>query len=218
MHKYVIMGMPGCGKGTQSEIMCKRFSLVHISVGDILRWNIKNHTKLAARIKRLMSTGRLIPDEFVENIIQQRLQEHDWNYGFMLDGFPRNEAQAEFFLESYDIDAVIYIDVPAPLIIERLSSRRVCGNCGATYNLVSAAPKVSGVCDACGSKDLIRRPDDNPDAIRERLLDYEEKTLPALNLFRRKELVITVRGDRPINDVQADIQRDLNLAKYRIKS
>ncbi|MBV11096.1 nucleoside monophosphate kinase [Rubinisphaera sp.] len=218
MHKYVIMGMPGCGKGTQSEIMCKRFSLVHISVGDILRWNIKNHTKMAARIKRLMSTGRLIPDEFVENIVQHRLQEHDWNYGFMLDGFPRNEAQAEFFLESYDIDAVIYIDVPAPLIIERLGSRRVCGNCGATYNLVSAPPKVAGICDACGSKELIRRPDDNEVAIRERLLDYEEKTLPALNLFRRKELVITVRGDRPINEVQADIQRDLNLAKYRIKS
>lgn len=217
MHKYVIMGMPGCGKGTQSEIMCQRFNLVHISVGDILRWNIKNHTKLAARIKRLMSTGRLIPDEFVEKIVQGRLQEHDWNYGFILDGFPRNENQAEFFLESYDIDAVIYIDVPSELIVERLSSRRVCANCNATYNLKSHPPQQSGVCDACGSRDLVKRPDDHETAIRERLLDYEEKTLPALNLFRRKELVITVRGDRPITEVQADIQRDLNLSKYRIK-
>ncbi len=218
MHKYVIMGMPGCGKGTQSEIMCQRFNLVHISVGDILRWNIKNHTKLAARIKRLMSTGKLIPDEFVENIVQERLREHDWNYGFMLDGFPRNEAQAEFFLESYDIDAVLFIDVPSELIISRLSSRRVCGNCGATYNLVSAPPKRAGICNYCSSKDLIRRADDNEEAIRERLQDYQDKTLPALNIFRRKELVITVRGDRPIDEVQADIQRDLNLSRYRLKS
>jgi len=217
MHKYVIMGMPGCGKGTQSEIMCKRFDLVHISVGDILRWNIKNHTKLAARIKRLMSAGRLIPDQFVENIVEQRLIDHDWNYGFMLDGFPRNEAQAEYFLERYDIDAVIYIDVPPELIIKRLTARRVCANCGAVYNLDSHPPAKSGVCDVCGSHELTLRPDDNESAIRERLDDYQEKTLPALNLFRQKELVITVRGDRPIQDVQSDIQRDLNLAKYRIK-
>ncbi|MBL4886282.1 MAG: nucleoside monophosphate kinase [Planctomycetaceae bacterium] len=218
MHKYLIMGMPGCGKGTQSEIMCERFNLVHISVGDILRWNIKNHTKLAARIKQLMSTGRLIPDEIVENIVQQRLEDHDWNYGFMLDGFPRNEAQAEYFLERYDIDAVIFIDVPAELIIERLTARRVCRNCGAVYNLDSHPPEVAGKCDSCGSNDLMLRPDDNEIAIRERLDDYEKKTLPALNLFRQKELVIKVRGDRPIHEVQADIQRDLNLAKYRIKS
>ncbi len=218
MHKYVIMGMPGCGKGTQSEIMCKRFDLVHISVGDILRWNIKNHTKLAARIKRLMATGRLIPDEYVENLIEQRLADHDWNYGFMLDGFPRNEAQAEYFLERYDIDAVLNIDVPADLIIERLTARRVCANCGAVYNLDSHPPKKEGICDACGKKELILRPDDNETAIRERLDDYQNKTLPAINLFRKKELVITVRGDRPIDEVQADIQRDLNLAKYRIKS
>jgi len=218
MHKYVIMGMPGCGKGTQSEIMCKRFDLVHISVGDILRWNIKNHTKLAARIKRLMATGRLIPDEYVENIIEQRLADHDWNYGFMLDGFPRNEAQAEYFLERYDIDAVLNIDVPADLIIERLTARRVCVNCGAVYNLDSHPPEKEGICDACGKKELRLRPDDNETAIRERLEDYQEKTLPAINLFRKKELVITVRGDRPIDEVQADIQRDLNLAKYRIKS
>jgi len=218
MHKYVITGMPGCGKGTQSEMMCQRFNLVHISVGDILRWNIKNHTKLAARIKRLMSTGRLIPDEYVENIVQQRLEEHDWNFGFMLDGFPRNEAQAEFFLETYDIDAVIYIEMPPELIVERLTSRRVCGNCGATFNLVSHPPTIQGVCDSCGKAELIRRPDDREEAIRERLEDYQDKTLPALNLFRGKELVITVRGDRPIVDVQADIQRDLNLSKYCIKS
>ncbi len=218
MHKYVIMGMPGCGKGTQSEIMCKRFDLVHISVGDILRWNIKNHTKLAARIKQLMATGRLIPDEYVENIVEQRLTEHDWNYGFMLDGFPRNDAQAEYFLERYDIDAVLNIDVPAELIIKRLTARRVCANCGAVYNLDSHPPKVDGVCDVCGKKELRRRPDDNEEAIRERLEDYQEKTVPALNLFRKKELVITVRGDRPVEEVQADIQRDLHLAKYRIKS
>ena len=111
MYKYVIMGIQGCGKGTQAKLLSKDFNLVHISVGDIFRWHIQSHTKLAARIARSTAAGELVSDDIVEEIVRDRLDEHDWNFGFILDGFPRNRRQAEFFLESYDIDAVIQIDL-----------------------------------------------------------------------------------------------------------
>jgi len=107
MYKYVIMGIQGCGKGTQAAMLAKDFNLVHISVGDIFRWHLQSHTKLAARIGRCTAAGELVPDEIVEEIVRARLDQHDWNFGFILDGFPRNRRQAEFFLESYDVDAVI---------------------------------------------------------------------------------------------------------------
>ena len=117
MHKYVIMGVQGCGKGTQAKMLADDFDLVHISVGDLFRWNIQNHTKLAARIKRIIVEGQLVPDEIVEELIRKRLDDHDWNFGYILDGFPRNGRQALFFLESYDIDAVIHIDVPDDVVL-----------------------------------------------------------------------------------------------------
>jgi len=122
MHKYVIMGVQGCGKGTQAKMLKEHLDLVHISVGDIFRWNIQSRTKLGARVKRLIAEGQLVPDEAVEEVMRRRLEEHDWNYGFILDGFPRNRRQAEFFLESYDIDAVILVDVPDEIVIERILS------------------------------------------------------------------------------------------------
>jgi adenylate kinase len=216
MRKFVIMGVPGCGKGTQSDILKAQYDLVHISVGDILRWNIQNHTKLAARIKKLMSTGRLIPDEFVEKIVSERLEQHDWNYGFILDGFPRNVVQAEFFLESYDIDAVIFIDLPDSEVKSRILSRRICGQCNKVYNLINSPPIKENTCDACGSY-LTLRSDDNERAIQERLDDYRQKTVPAIDLFKKKELVITVDGSKSPADVQSDIQLKVALTKYRIK-
>ncbi|MCA9438362.1 MAG: nucleoside monophosphate kinase, partial [Candidatus Omnitrophica bacterium] len=120
MHKYIIMGAQGSGKGTQANLLKEEYNLVHISVGDIFRWNIQSHTKLGARIKRITEAGELVSDEIVEEIVQRRLQEHDWNYGFILDGFPRNKPQARFFLESYDIDAVIHIEVPDEAVIQRM--------------------------------------------------------------------------------------------------
>mgnify|MGYP004003190715 FL=1 len=125
MHKYVIMGVQGCGKGTQAKMLAEDFDLVHISVGDLFRWNIQSHTKLAARIKRIIADGQLVPDEIVEQLIRKRLDDHDWNYGYILDGFPRNGRQALFFLESYDIDAVINIDVPDEVVLQRVLSRRL---------------------------------------------------------------------------------------------
>ncbi|QDU62024.1 Adenylate kinase [Planctomycetes bacterium Pan216] len=123
MHKYIFMGPQGSGKSTQADLLKADFDLVHISVGEIFRWHVTNHTKTAARITRIIDAGQLVPDEVVEEIVASRLQLHDWNYGFILDGFPRNRPQAEFFLESYDIDAVVLLDVPEKIALERIMSR-----------------------------------------------------------------------------------------------
>ncbi len=211
MHKYVIMGPQGSGKGTQAKMLCEGFDLVHISVGDIFRWNIQSHTKLAARVKRIVDEGLLVPDDIVESIVGDRLADHDWNYGFLLDGFPRNAEQAVFFLESYDIDAVIYIDVPDEVTIQRALARRVCSNCGLDYNLIFHRPESEGICDVCGGK-LVARTDDTEDGLKQRLHDFHTKTKPTLELFERKELVIHIDGTRDREEVQDDIRGQLKLA------
>ncbi len=205
MHKYVIMGVQGCGKGTQAGMLEKAFDLVHISVGDIFRWNIQHHTKLGAQVKRIVAAGNLVGDDIVEEIVRHRLDQHDWNYGFILDGFPRSAAQAEFFLESYDIDAVIHIDVPDEVVRQRVLSRRLCGKCGLDYNLISHRPAVEDVCDVCGGS-LVMRADDTPEALADRLADYHSKTEPVLELFRRKELVLDIDGTAAPEAIQAEIR------------
>jgi adenylate kinase len=212
MHKYIIMGVQGCGKGTQAKLLAEAFDLVHISVGDIFRWNIQSHTKLAAQIKRIVSGGQLVPDDIVEEIVQDRLNQHDWNYGFILDGFPRSHHQALFFLESYDIDAVINIDVPDNVVLERILSRRLCSQCGLDYNLIFHRPKDPGKCDICGGQ-LVSRPDDTEAAIRKRLDDYHTQTEPTLALFKGKELVVNIDGTQKPDAVQAVIRKKLRLSK-----
>jgi adenylate kinase len=211
MHKYVVMGVQGCGKGTQAIMLARDYDVVHISVGDIFRWNIQNHTKLAAKVRRLIGAGNLVPDEMVEDVIRQRLNDHDWNYGFILDGFPRSHRQAEFFLESYDIDAVIHIDVSDEVVMERVLSRRLCSECGLDYNLIQHRPRVADQCDVCKGK-LLTREDDNESAIRKRIAEYHEKTAPLLDLFRRKELVIKTDGSRTPEEIQQDIRDQLRLS------
>jgi adenylate kinase len=210
MHKYVIMGVQGCGKGTQAKILAEAFDLVHISVGDLFRWNIQNHSKLGARIKRIVADGELVSDEVVAEIVGRRLSQHDWNYGFILDGFPRNGTQAEFFLESYDIDAVINIDVPDSEVLKRVLSRRLCSHCGLDYNLILHRPETANQCDVCGGE-LVSRDDDTEESIRTRLADFHAKTKPVLDLFARKELIITVDGTQDIEKVQAQIRGKLGL-------
>jgi adenylate kinase len=212
MHKYIIMGVQGCGKGTQAKLLVKAFDLTHVSVGDIFRWHIQSHTKLAARIKRIMAAGELVSDEIVEEVVKDRLNQHDWNYGFILDGFPRNRHQAEFFLESYDIDAVILIEVPDQQVLDRILNRRLCSKCGVDYNLMFHRPAVAGICDVCGGS-LIARADDNAEAVRARLHDYHTKTEPILELFRRKELVVAVDGTRSADVVQEELRRRLTQAR-----
>jgi adenylate kinase len=210
MYKYVIMGIQGCGKGTQAGLLAKRFDLVHISVGDIFRWHLQSHTKLAARIGRCTSAGELVPDEIVEEIVRARLEQHDWNYGFILDGFPRNRRQAEFFLESYDVDAVIHIDLADEIVLARVLNRRLCSKCGLDYNLIYHRPKIADICDVCGGQ-LVPRADDTSDAVRVRLRDYHTKTAPILELFSRKELIVSVDGNQPTDVVQTEIRDRLGL-------
>ena len=210
MHKYVIMGVQGSGKGTQAAMLKADFDLVHISVGDIFRWHIQSHTKLAARVKRIMAEGQLVSDEIVEEVVRRRLDEHDWNCGFILDGFPRNRKQAEFFLESYDIDAVIHLDMSDEIVLQRVLARRICSGCGLDYNLIHHRPAVEDICDVCGGR-LAQRADDTREAIRERLTDYHGKTTPVLDLFRRKELVIQVDASAGKEAVQDNIRGQLGL-------
>lgn len=211
MRKFIIMGVQGCGKGTQAKLLAKHYDLVHICVGDIFRWHIQSHTKLAARIARLTNAGELVGDEIVEEIVRGRLDQHDWNFGFVLDGFPRNSRQAEFFLESYDIHAVIQINLADEVVMQRVLGRRVCGKCGLDYNLIFHRPVDPQVCDVCGGT-LAARADDTAAALQSRLRDYHGKTKPILELFRRKELIVEVDGSRSTDEVQDDIRRRLGLA------
>jgi adenylate kinase len=212
MHKYIIMGVQGCGKGTQAKRLQQELDLVHISVGDVFRWNIQSHTKLGAKIKRIVAAGQLVSDEVVEEVVRARLDMHDWNFGFILDGFPRNAVQAEFFLESYDVNAVIQIDVPDAVVLARILSRRLCSKCGLDYNLIHHRPKVEDVCDVCGGR-LVARADDNAEAIKARLADYHDKTEPTLRLFGKKGLVVRVDGTKGPDEVYRDLREQLKLTR-----
>ena len=178
MRKYVIMGIQGSGKGTQAKMLAADLDLVHISVGDIFRWNVQNHTKLGAQVRRTMAAGELVGDDLVESVVRDRLTQHDWNFGFIIDGFPRDPRQAEFFLESYDIDGVIELDLPDSEVRRRVLNRRLCGDCGLDYNLIANSPKVPGRCDMCGGE-LITREDDTEEALAVRLRDYHDQTNPS---------------------------------------
>lgn len=210
MRKYVIMGVQGSGKGTQSEMLAADLDLVHISVGDIFRWNVSNHTKMGAQVQRVLAAGELVGDDLVESVVQRRLAEHDWNFGFIIDGFPRNARQAGFFLESYDIDGVIELDLPDSEVRRRVFNRRLCGKCGMDYNLIADSPSVPGRCDSCGGE-LVTREDDTEEALAVRLREYHSKTGPVLDLFRRKEYVITVDARRAPEAVQQEIRSRLGL-------
>lgn len=210
MRKYVIMGVQGSGKGTQGSMLCEAFGLEHISVGDIFRWNIAHHTKLGAQVRRLVDAGHLVSDDIVERVVRDRLEQHDWNHGFVIDGFPRNVPQAEFFLESYDIDAVIVLELSDEEVQRRVLSRRLCTGCGLDYNLIAHRPEVPDVCDVCGGT-LVQREDDTPEALARRLSDYYTSTEPVIDVFGRKELVVRVDASPSKREVFDAIRGRLDL-------
>lgn len=211
MRKYVIMGVPGSGKSTQSAILARDFDLVQISVGDMFRWHVKRHTKIGAQVRRVMAAGELVGDELVEKLVRDRLEQHDWNYGFLIDGFPRNRRQAEFFLETYDIDAVIYLDIPDSEVRRRVLSRRLCSRCGIDYNLIESRPRREDLCDMCGG-DLVTREDDTPEALATRLRAYHDTTDPVLELLRRKASILVIDASHDPDTVQREIRQRLGLA------
>jgi adenylate kinase len=191
MHKYILFGPQGSGKGTQSRLLCNGYDFVHISVGDIFRWHVAHHTKLAARIRRITDQGLLVPDEIVEEVVRERLEQHDWNYGFVLDGFPRTRGQAEYLFERWNMDKVIYLDLPDDVVYDRIMHRARVGE----------------------GQGFTKRVDDNPESLRTRLLEYHQKTKPLLELYRAKEMLITVNADRPIVEIFGEIQRRLGLGE-----
>ena len=211
VRKFVIMGVQGSGKGTQAKLLADAYDLVHVSVGDIFRWNVQRHTKLGAHVRRVVAAGQLVDDELVEQVVRDRLSLHDWNYGFIIDGFPRNVRQAAFFLESYDIDGVIDLALPDAEVERRVLARRLCSGCGLDYNLIAHRPAVDDVCDVCGSS-LVTRPDDTPEALAVRLREYHEKTAPVIELFQRKEFVGAIDATQPIEAVQSEIRTRFGLA------
>jgi adenylate kinase len=189
MHKYVICGPQGSGKGTQSELLCRDYDLVHISIGEMFRWNVKHHTKLAARIRRITDAGMLVPDEIVERVVRERLDQHDWNYGFVLDGFPRTRAQAEYLFENWNLDKVIYLELSDEVVFQRVMYRAKMG-------------QGSG---------FTKRADDNPDALMIRLREYHEKTKPVLELYAKLGMLITVDASKSISEIYTDMKRKLGV-------
>ena len=217
MRKYVIMGVQGSGKGTQAQILAADLDIVHISVGDIFRWNVQNHTKMGAQVRRVMAAGELVGDDLAESVVRDRLTQHDWNYGFIIDGFPRSRPQAEFFLESYDIDGVVVLDLPDSEVRRRVLGRRLCANCGMDYNLIANSPKVPGRCDTCGGE-LVTREDDTEEALAVRLREYHREAESVLEIFRRKEYVFVVDARPGPGAVQEQIRKCLNLPPYQAKA
>lgn len=216
MNKFAIIGQPGAGKSTQALMLARAYDLVRISVGDIFRWNIKNHTKIGARVRRCVEGGKLTPDDLVNAVVKSRLEQHDWNYGFVLDGYPATHGQAEFLVESYDIDGVIWLQAPDDVTLERLSNLAVCGGCGLNYNLLSKPRRFETTCDICGGK-LVNRQGESADASRERLHEYREKIEPALELFRQKELVVPVQGTKSPGEIHQEIQVALGFASEAMR-
>jgi len=210
MRKFVIMGIQGSGKGTQAKLLAGDLDLEHISVGEIFRWNVQHHTKLGAQVRRTVAAGHLVGDDVAEAVVRQRLHDHDWNYGFIIDGFPRSARQAEFFLESYDIDGVINLDLPDAEVQRRVLARRLCTQCGLDYNLIAHRPAVEDLCDVCGGR-LAARDDDNPEALAVRLTAYHEQTKPLIEIFQRKEFVATIDATASVADVQQTIRGHFDL-------
>lgn len=209
----ILMGLPGAGKGTQADQIVAKFGMPHISTGDMFRAAIKNGTELGKQAKSFMDKGDLVPDEVTIGIVRERLNEDDCETGFLLDGFPRTVSQAEALdsimkAEKSQIDAVLYIDVDADRLLARLTGRRVCPNCGASYHVTYNPPKKAGVCDKCGST-LTQRADDREETVHERLEVNMKQQEPLVGFYEKKNVLKKINGDQPISQVFEDISHVL---------
>jgi len=205
----VLMGLPGAGKGTQADKIVEKYGIPHISTGDMFRAAMKEGTELGLKAKSFMDKGELVPDEVTIGIVRERLNKEDCGQGFLLDGFPRTVAQAEA-LEKILADSgrrinyVINIEVDRSILMERLTGRRICKNCGATYHLVFNPPAVSGVCDRCGGE-LYQRADDNEETVENRLEVNVKQTQPLLDFYQDKGYLKNINGQQHIDEVFSQI-------------
>ena len=211
--KIIMLGAPGAGKGTQAKKIAAKYAIPHISTGDIFRANIKNNTELGQKAKTYMDKGELVPDELVVDLIMDRFKEADCANGYVLDGFPRTIPQAEALDKALSangesVDYAVNVEVPDENIINRMSGRRACVGCGATYHIQFNPTKVEGICDACGEK-LILRDDDKPETVKNRLSVYHEQTQPLIDFYAKKGILKEVDGTMDMNDVFAAIVKIL---------
>ena len=201
--KLILLGAPGAGKGTQAEVICNALNIPAISTGNLLREAVKNGTALGMEAKTYMDGGKLVPDEIVINNLKERLAQDDCQAGFILDGFPRTVPQAETLSQmGVEIDKVLDIEVPDEKIMQRLSGRRVCEGCGASYHLDYKPSKVEGVCDKCGAK-TVQRKDDHPDTIKERLQVYHAQTEPLKDYYQQTGKLVVVEGQEEVAETSA---------------
>lgn len=207
--KIIMLGAPGAGKGTQAKMIAEKYGVPHVSTGDIFRANIKNGTQLGMEAKKYMDQGLLVPDELTVRILLDRVAQDDCKNGYVLDGFPRTIPQAQVLDEALTklgdkIDYAIDVDVPDENIIRRMSGRRACLTCGATYHIEHIPPKKEGICDKCGSE-LVLRDDDKPETVKNRLAVYHEQTQPLIDFYEKKGVLRTVDGTLPMEEVFAAI-------------
>lgn len=198
--KIIMLGAPGAGKGTQAKRIADRYKIPHISTGDIFRANIKNGTELGNKAKAFMDQGLLVPDELVVDLVVDRVKQEDCVNGYVFDGFPRTIPQAEALDNALNvinekIDYAVNVEVPDENIVNRMSGRRACINCGATYHLVHIPTKVEGICDTCGNE-LVLRDDDKPETVLKRLNVYHEQTQPLIDYYQGKGILVEVDGTK----------------------
>ncbi len=213
MKNLILLGGPGVGKGTQAKMLVEKFSIPQISTGDILRAEIKQDSELGQQAADYMNQGNLVPDELMLAMIEQRLQQDDTGEGFILDGFPRTIPQAKGLDEimprlGRKLDAVVDIEVPHEKLVQRITARWACSECGADFNSLFSPPQVAGKCDHCGGS-LRQRPDDVEETVRQRLTVYSEKTAPLIDYYKKQSLLKIVDGDHPVESVFTTICNSL---------
>lgn len=207
--RLILLGPPGAGKGTQAQMLTEHYQIPQVATGDMLRAAVKAQTAMGQQAQRYMDAGELVPDEVVIGIVKERLQEQDCQQGFILDGFPRTVAQAEALQETLKeigqpLDAVISLDVNTEALVERLTGRRVCRDCGKNFHVRYDPPEKEGVCSACGGE-LYQRDDDKEETIRQRMDVYAQQTEPLIDYYKRANLISHVDGMQPVNEVQKRI-------------
>lgn len=207
----ILFGPPGAGKGTQAQLLAKRYGIVHLSTGDMLRQAVASGSALGQTVQKIMAAGTLVPDDIMIELIAERIDAPDCANGFVLDGFPRTTPQAEALdamlaEKGMSLDHVIWIEIDDAILVDRISGRFNCAECGAGFHDSFHRPKVEGVCDVCGAREFSRRKDDNAETVKARLEAYHEQTAPLLPYYRSKSIVETVDGSTQISDVAGRIE------------